>query len=100
MKQQRISQFLASRQDRLITWLKQVVASLKGVREMNGAHPGFSRYAVQLLQTHLRIPYWYFDACHEPVGKFRMGFHSGIVNDLREMRTISRRRPLPWHTAA
>jgi len=67
---------------------------------MNRAHPGFSRHAVQFLQTHLRIPHGYLDACQKPVGKFRVSFHAGIVNDLREVCAISGRRPLPGHAAA
>src|SRR5882672_9709083 len=100
MKQQRVSQFLASSQDRLIRWLKQVVASLKGIREMNRTHPGFSCHTVQFLQTHLRVPDGNLDSRDKAVGKLRVGLHGSVVNNLREVRTVSGRRPLPRHAAA
>src|SRR5258708_30553222 len=100
MKQERVSQFRAWSQDWLIRWLKQVVASLKGVGEVDRAHPGFSRHAVQFLQTHLRIADGNLDPCNKPVGKLRVGLHGSVINNLREVRTVGGRRPPPRHAAA
>ena len=67
---------------------------------MDRAHPGFSSHAVQFFQTHLRIADRDLDPCNKPVGKLRVGLHGSVVNNLREVRTVSRRRPLPRHAAA
>src|SRR5260370_41603780 len=100
MEQQRVSEFLASRQQSRISGFEQVVASLDGIGQMHRPQSRLAGNAVQFLQSELRVVNRKLDACSEPVGKRGVRLYRGVVDDLREMRAHVGRLPLPSHAAA
>src|SRR4030095_8555738 len=99
MEQERITEFLASREDRLDARLEQVVALLDGIRQVNGAHSRLAGDAVQFLQCHRGVSDGHRDAGHEAVWIGGVRFNSRVVDNLREADALFRRRPLAWHSA-
>ena len=99
MKNNREVQFLNAREDRRKIRIDDVIVPFHRVRQMHGAHAGLTRDAVQFLQRQLRIANGHLDAQHKAVGMLLVHFNSHIIDDLREMRALFRRCPLPWHRA-
>src|SRR4030095_5062171 len=99
MEQERITELLASREDRLEGRLEQVVALLDGVRQVNGPHAGLAGDAVQFLQCHRGVSDGHRDAGHEAVCIGGGRVNNRLVEALREADALFRRRPLPWHSA-
>ena len=99
MEQERVTQFLTSRQDRLKSGLEQVILLRERIRQMNRTHAWLACNAVQFLQCHPWVSDGHRDAGHKAVRMRRMRFNSGIIDNLCEADALFRSCPLPRHSA-
>ena len=88
MKDDRIVQFLNARKHQRKARIEYIIVPFDGIRQMDGSHAGLSGDAVQLLQGEFGVADRQLDADHKAVGIFPVDLDAGVVNDLREMRTL------------
>jgi hypothetical protein len=99
VKQERVTQFFTSREDRRKARLEQVIVLLDRVGQVDRPHAGLPGDAVQLLQREHRVSDGQGNPGDKTVREGRVRLKSGVIDDLREPRTLLRSGPLPRRAA-
>src|SRR5262249_24955468 len=99
MKENRILELLASRPQTVVRGLEEEVAIFHRVRQVNRPHARLACHAIELRKCEVRLPDWKLDPRDKSIGKFRMRFNGGVVDDLSKSSSVRRRDPLPRHAA-
>src|SRR5579863_9464131 len=97
MKDDRIVQRLNPSKNRRKAWIEYIVVLFDGIRQVDGPHAGLSCNAVQFLQGQFGVADRQFDAYDKAVGIFLVNLNASVIDNLRQMRALLRRSPLPWH---
>src|SRR6267378_1742873 len=90
MKDDRVVQFLKASKDRRKVCIEYVISPFDGVRQVDGPHAGRSSDAVQLLQGEFGVANRQLDADDKAVGIFLVHLNAGVIDDLREVRSLFR----------